>query len=293
MLIYQYPLCSTSSLVSNNSRTERLSLLFGTCANSLGFNEEVDCLGCYCQPYIDGDKFIVQLNTNVYQTELTGYVTDLDNNVISNVLDIVWTSLLTEYGAFINVELDMDMLNLLAGQDCFKVYIKTRDINDNTSIWYSVPFCRLNCDEPSVLICSDYTKRDCNNTIYSYSVIHNASSIPAVVYSNCFRLKGVLEKRSVAIENTYDELETSLSTRVVHTKSKSIDQYELRIWGIPDWQVDRLKAVLGGTTLTIKQNNRTYTLEVKSGLEKNTEIGNLWYPVIKLEKSCQKTLKSC
>jgi hypothetical protein len=289
MLIYQYPLCSTSSLVSNNSRTERLSLLFGTCANSLGFNEEVDCLGCYCQPYIDGDSFIYQIHTDIFQTdEIDVKILDLDGNVLSVVTDMEYTALLTEFGAFINFVFNMDILALQAGQDCFKVYIKTQQ-----GISVSVPFCRLKCDEPSVLICSDYTKRDCNNTIYSYSVIHNASSIPAVVYSNCFRLKGVLEKRSVAIENTYDELETSLSTRVVHTKSKSIDQYELRIWGIPDWQVDRLKAVLGGTTLTIKQNNRTYTLEVKSGLEKNTEIGNLWYPVIKLEKSCQKTLKSC
>ena len=32
---------------------------------------------------------------------------------------------------------------------------------------------------------------------------------------------------------------------------------------------------------------------VKSGFEKGVNVGSLWFPVIKLEKSCQKVLKNC
>ena len=290
MLIYEYDLCDTGSLVSNNSRTERLPILFGNCSNKLGFNEDVDCFGCYCQPYIDGDKFIIQLPTDIYYESPNFSVTTLENEFIAYINSIVTsTSLLTEYGAFINIELDMDLISAEAGTDCFKVLVKFSD----SSLFYTAPYCKMKCDEPSVLICSDYTKKDCNGTIYTYQVIHNASSIPAVVYSNCFRLKGELEKRSIGVENTYDEIATSLSTRVVHTKTKIIDQYDLRIWGVPEWQVERLKAVLGGTNLTIEQNGRKLSLEVKSGFEKGVNVGSLWFPVIKLEKSCQKVLKNC
>jgi len=297
MLIYEYPLCLTASIVSNNSRTDTLDLIFGECTDPLGFNEE-DCQGCYCQPYIMSDKFVYQIRNNVFEDE---GVTSLDiysveNVFIANVPIFESTSYLTEQGAFTNILFNMSELNILAETGCFKVQVTFSD-----STYMSEPFCLISldtncdsCEEPTLLFCSEYNYMDCNNTIYSSKVFHNASSFPTFEYSNCMRLKAVLERKTIAEENTYDEINTSLSTRIVHTKSKTIDQYELRIWGIPEWQVDRIKAVLAGKNLNITATNgRVYRLQVKSGFEKGNDKGTLWFPVVKLEKSCEIINKNC
>jgi hypothetical protein len=289
MIIHTYPLCLVGTETSNDSRTERLQLIFGDCARVLGFNEEDECGACYCQPFIDGDKFIFQIPLESYDVVKSVDLYTLDEVFIANVELFDATSLLTEFGAFTNLEFDMSTYSTLAGVDCFKVLVSYTDIR-----YMSGGFCKVQCNEPTLLFCSDYTKKDCNGTIYNFSVIHNASTLPAVVYSNCMRLKAVIERKGVAEENTYDEVNTSLSTRIVHTKSKTIDQYELRIWGIPEWQVDRIKAVLAGKNLTITApNGRIYTLQVKSGFEKGNEKGSLWFPIIKLEKSCEIINKNC
>lgn len=289
MIIHTYPLCLLGTETSNDSRTERLQLIFGDCARVLGFNEEDECGACYCQPFIDGDKFIFQIPLESYDVVDSVDLYTLDEVFIANVPLFDATSLLTEFGAFTNLEFDMSTYSTLAGVDCFKVQVTYGD-----TTYMSGGFCKVQCEEPTLLFCSDYNKKDCNGTIYNFSVIHNASTLPAVVYSNCMRLKAVIERKGVAEENTYDEVNTSLSSRIVHTKSKTIDQYELRIWGIPEWQVDRIKAVLAGKNLTITATNgRIYTLQVKSGFEKGNEKGSLWFPIVKLEKSCEIINKNC
>ena len=289
MIIKTYPLCLVGEEVSNNSRTERLELIFGNCGTALGFNETDECGACYCQPYIEGDKFIYQIPLSSYDVVTRVDLFTLDSAFIANVPLFDATSLLTEFGAFTNIEFNMDTLNTLAETYCFRVQVRYGD-----TTYMSEPFCKVKCEEPTLLFCSDYNNKDCNGTIYNYTVIHNASTIPAVVYSNCMRLKAVIERKGVAEENTYDEINTTLSSRIVHTKSKTIDQYELRIWGIPEWQVDRIKAVLAGKNMTITAvNGRIYTLQVKSGFEKDNERGSLWFPVVKLERSCEIINKNC
>jgi len=282
MIIYTYPLCSAGSVVSNNSRTERLKLRFGTCSSPLGFDEEIKCGSCYCQPFIDGDKFVYQIQTDTYKVVSNLKVYSIDNIFIANVPIFTAVSIYSNYGTYSNIEFDMSVLNALAGTDCFKIQVNYADES-----YMSEPFCKIVCNE-SILICSDYNKKDCNGTIYKADVIHNASGF-LPVYSNCMRLRGTLEYNGVDLENTYEEVTTTVSNRVVHAKSKINDVYELRIWGIAEWQVTRLRAVLSGLNLSI--NGDTYILD--SGFTKGVSIGSLWYPVIKLRKTCELFNKSC
>ena len=284
MIIYEYDTCVSQT--SNNSRTDRIPILFGSCGNSLGFNEEIDCLDCFCQPYIDGDKFIYQIQTDVFQSTFESVV--VVNGVEVGSVELEYTSLLTNFGAFVNIEFDMDVISLVANSDCFKVNI----VMEDSTIFESTTFCRLACDEPSFLISSDYKGKDCNGTIYSYSVIHNASG-GTIPYSNSIRFKGDIELRSIAIENTYEEINTTQNDSVVHTKSKLIDQFDLRVWGVPEWQIKILKSILGGLNLKVIKGNREYSVEVKGSFDKGPEKGNLWYPTIKLEKICTKILNNC
>jgi len=289
MIIYNYPLC-TAPFTSNLSRTERLKLRFADCPHNLGFDETQGCLAsCYCQPYIEGDSFTYQIihsDSNVLPVSINVYLIDgSDMGVI--VLD--YTGFNNEYGYQTNIVFDMDAISLFAGADCFKV-----QVNFAVETYMSEPFCKVKCNSSSILLCSDYVRKDCNGVVFSFDSDFFVFPTPEVSMSNCMRLKAVLEKTSVAVENTYEEISTSLISRYRQTKGKIIDQYELRVWDIPEWQVKRLQALLAGTNLTLTDSNGdVYNLQVRGGFDKGNATGSNWFPVIKLEGICQTFNKRC
>ena len=182
----------------------------------------------------------------------------------------------------------MSDMATVAGADCFRLQF----VYDFES-YMSEPYCLIQCTESSVLICSDYDNIDCNNRVWSYSTDYYTTPGTIVPMSNCIRLKAVVDYKEVAIENTYLEVDTTISSITKHTKSRMIESKELNVWKIPQWQVQNLKAILGGKNLRITIGTDTQYYQVKGGFTKGNDNSSMWFPTIKLEKICQIFNKSC
>lgn len=278
--------------VSNFSATERVKVPIGSCANNLGYDEPCGCLSKYCQLYKDTDTFVTQLyltnglqtliRIDIYKSTTGSYVGTVPYGVGSNTKSI-WN----EYGVQSTTLIDMGAIRTLAGADCFYLdYIYTSEH------YVSAPYCLVGCEEKSFLISSDYTTIDCNNRVWNYNILYDEDGNNIVPMSNQIRLKGVLEFNAVGIDNVYEEVDTSISTRRVHTKSSRVNNYDLRVWRVAEWQVKNISAILGGTNLKITDDNGSAFYECKSGFQKNAP-GSDWFPVIQLQQTCSIFNKNC
>lgn len=289
MLIYTYPMCVTPT--STNSATERVKVPISNCAKNIGFDEDCGCLSKYCQLYKDEDVFTVQLylqnglqtliRTDIYDLNDT-LVATLDYGVGSNTKSI-WN----EYGVQSTTLLNMHELREKGAVDCFYL-----DFIFDEEHYVSAPYCLVGCEEKSFLISSTYNTIDCNNRVWNYNILYDEDTNNIVPMSNEIRLKGVLEFNAVGIDNVYEEVDTSISTRRVHTKSSRVNNYDLRVWRVAEWQVKNISAILGGTDLKITDDNGSAFYECKSGFQKNAQ-GSDWFPVIQLQQTCSISNKNC
>jgi hypothetical protein len=292
MLIYQYPICVM--LNSNNSATERVKVPIGFCATNLGFNHTPLCNECYCQPYELTDRFTTQLSLvtgtqeliriDIYSQDgstLLGALTD-------DVLDWQSTSSFNEFGSQSTTSYLMSTIRDKVEVDCFRITF-VYEFEE----YMSEPYCLVKCEEPTILICSDYDILDCNDKVWGYNTDYYTTPGTVTPMNNCMRLNAVLDYHETDIQNEYVTIDTSISSVTKHTKSKLIDSIELRVWGIPEWQVKLLKAVLGGKNLRITVNGETQYYQVKGGFNKGNTISSMWFPVIQLEQVCQIFNKSC
>jgi hypothetical protein len=283
-------MCSVASATSNNSATERLSVPLGNCATNIGFNHDVLCGECYCQPYLITDTFTTQLSL-FYGTQdlIRIQIFSADGlTILANTTTFNSTTSWNEYGVQSTTSFLMSDMATLAGTDCFRL----KFVYDFES-YMSEPYCLIQCTESSVLICSDYDNLDCNNRVWSYSTDYYTTPGTITPMSNCIRLKAVVDYKEVAIENTYLEVDTTISSITKHTKSRMIENKELNVWKIPQWQVQNLKAILGGKNLSITIGTDTQYYQVKGGFTKGNDNSSMWFPTIKLEKVCQIFNKSC
>lgn len=288
MLIYTYPMCSTTT--SNLSSTEILSVPLGSCIKNNGFNHDPNCGECYCQPYIDGDIFTIQLIIPRIEQLDRIDIYDLNGNLLGSQgftggqSVTIWN----EYGVQSTTQIEMSELRNIAGVDCFYLNF----IYDTVS-YRSEPYCLLKCNESSVLICSTYDRVDCNGKVWGYNnELYKTPGID-VPMNNCIRLKAVLELNDAAIENTYEEVDTTISSIVKHTKSKMTEVRDLRIWSVAEWQVLNIKSILGGKSLSVENQSGKDYYQVKGGLAKNNDKSSMWFPIVKLEKICQIFNKTC
>lgn len=288
MIIYTYPMCSTTT--SNRSATERVSIPLGTCVNNLGFNHTPNCNECYCQPYIDGDLFTIQLNLSKVEELLRIDIYDLNNTLVGTLSYASGQSVTiwNEYGVQSTTQIEMSELRGIAGIDCFRLNFVYTSVS-----YMSEPYCLLTCNESSALICSTYDRVDCNNRVWGYNTEYYKTPGRDVPMNNCIRLKAVLEFTDNAIENTYEEVDTTISSIVRHTKSKLTEIRDFRIWSVPEWQIKNIKSILGGKNLSVDYNNNLDYYQVKGGLTKNNDKSSMWFPNVKLEKVCQIFNKSC
>lgn len=289
MLIYTYPMCGVA--VSNTTSTERVKVPIGNCANNLGFDEPCDCMSSYCQLYKDTDTFTIQLSLqNGLQTLIRIDIYDLDNNLVASKPYGLLTntkSIWNEYGVQSTTLIDMGGLHDIAGVDCFYLDF----IYDNEH-YVSAPYCLVKCEDKSFLISSTYTSIDCNNKVWNYQTLYDEDANSIVPMSNEIRLKGSLNFIARSGENVYEEADTSITTRRIHTKSTQIYEYELRGWSIPEWQVKLLSAILGGSDLKITDEKGSALYETNGGFSKNA-MGSDWFPLIKLQQVCSIFTKNC
>ena len=290
MLIYTYPMCSVASATANDSATERLSVPLGNCATNIGFNHDVLCGECYCQPYILTDTFTTQLSLHYGSQELLRIdVYSADGaTLLGSTTTFNSTTSFNEYGVQSTTQFLFSDIRDVTTENCYRLQFVY-----DFEAYMSEPYCLIQCTESSVLICSDYDNIDCNNRVWSYSTDYYTTPGTIVPMSNCIRLKAVVDYKEVAIENTYLEVDTTISSITKHTKSRMIESKELNVWKIPQWQVQNLKAILGGKNLRITIGTDTQYYQVKGGFTKGNDNSSMWFPTIKLEKICQIFNKSC
>lgn len=287
-LIFTYPGCVGN--VSNQSRTERVTLRLAQCVDSGGWNHTPLCLECYCQPYLEDDVFTFQIGLPYDQLFVSMKIYDLDGNYLNAIIPD-HTTYWDIYGVQSNVKLDMGIVLAAAGTPCFRV-----ELNYSDNSYMSEAFCPVLCDQETVLIYSDYDNIDCNGRVFDFSDAYSSFPLPAIATRNAIRLVATLEYSGVNIENTYNEIDTSISSRIVQTKSKNINVYQLRVWGIPAWQVKHLSAILSGKNLVVQEGNNSsdaQIYQVKGGFDKGVKTGNLWFPIIQLEQQCNIFNKAC
>jgi len=285
------------SQTSNSSSTERVSLPLGICGINLGFNHNPLCDECYCQPYELTDTFTTQLSlAGGVQELLRIEIYSTDKTTLLGTLaigDFNSTTCFNEYGVQSTTSYLMSDCRDKANSDCFRLNF----VYDSEE-YMSEPYCKVQCSqyecEPStLLICSDYDVLDCNNRVWGFSSNYYTTSGDIVPMSNCIRLEAVCEFKNTDVKNDYVVIDTSISSVTKQTKTNIIDAIELRVWEIPEWQAKNLRAILGGKNLRITINGETKYYQAKSGFSKENDISNMWFPVIKLEQSCQIFNKTC
>jgi hypothetical protein len=261
----------------------------------LGLDENADCLICnegqYCQPYIDSDRFSYQIVSNHYNEPKRIEFYDLEANIIfytSDYYEFSWCKKDNVYT--INISLNMGAVidaQPLINFDCFFVKLVFDDLFVVEEVEVNTqPYCKVKCEELSIVIESTYNSYDCNGIRYK-SVADCDDSDGTLLYSNQMRLKGNFYYNSYSMDTTVSDRFNSLVKR-------SEDFYLFECYDqLPEWVVRKFKSCImgqdvrvlfykGDTLIKDYQN-----LIIRKGTEKNNDSGVKWTLKQEFSKICE------
>ena len=102
-------------------------------------------------------------------------------------------------------------------------------------------------------------------------------------YSNRIRIMGDIELINISQIRDLDEND--------HLNSyDKIEQYILRLYGLPEYVIRHLSMILEAETVSV--NGEDYSIN-DAGLEKGISKGMYWFPTISLYKKCKSHSKKC
>lgn len=240
---------------------------------------------CYCNPYIEGDKIYLQFSLPIPLDKLIGWF-----NLFGTPQNIQTTcawgidyfaSLIDENGDDITgydsigtfaSQYGIGVLNsgkpymwmeidttLIQNIDYFN--IKIRDAY--TSTFYTEPYCRVKCDQQTILVRGTYNKFDPFGGFYG-DFLTGAFTGNQNGYQAQIRVYGNIEKTSNTIEKT--------NTELVNITTKVSPVYLLRTHKLPEYVADLLTVALAGQQIFIDG----VEYESPTSVDKNNPEGSMW-----------------
>lgn len=287
---------SCGAFIDRGTATIGTSFKLVTCNKlGLGLDENADCLICkegqYCQPFIDSDRFSFQIVSNHYNDLKRIEFFDMDANIIyytSDYYEYSWCEKDNVYT--INMSINMAEIidnNPLINFDCFYISMVFDDLFVEEEInVLTQPYCKMLCDQLSIVIDSLYKNYDCNGTRYK-SMDDCDSSFGTLMYTNAMRLKGNFYFNSFSMDTTVSDTFSSLVKRVE-------DFYIFECHDLlPEWVVRKFKSCVMGNDVRVlfyKGNtliSDNQNLLVRKGVENSNDGGIKWVLKQEFSKICE------
>ena len=158
-----------------------------------------------------------------------------------------------EFNLCVQNRINEGMSDYLAIAACYDIICPEQE-----SIW-SEPYCRIRCNEETILLTGEYTKYDCNGNYYGPFNGGLPNAFKAQV-----RIYGEVVKQSYTFEETL--------INNVRKSSARRDNYTLYSKKLPPYVVEQVAKVFGSKRVTIDGIEYKGTLS----LNKNFDEGQMW-----------------
>ena len=283
MSAYTYP--SNYVFQSDNSFIVKRNVTFKDCvptppAGSCDLFNATRCGNdeCYAQPFVSEILYFQWRFAMPLSMSLSFAVSLVDEDFNAISYSVPLTSYGLGYDAKLQVYqwLNIDTSLIPANVDYFHVKVV---YGGSSLLWYSEPFERVACDEPTVVISADAIGKDCFNnfhkTLPNYSGTDNG-------YASQIRIYGTLEKVGHSItKETTEEVEVSTTIEQIFSLRTSRK--------VPQYVADKLAECFSGSTLFI--DGIIYT--GGSSIDKDFEEGKMWIISTELKQTCVKDNFAC
>jgi hypothetical protein len=241
----------------------------------------------YCQPFITGDQIYLQWSFPM-PMDVDGKPTmdfeDLIDAILhddTNDTDLALNQFASHYGVgfdengkpFQWMQIDT---GLLTGIDCFHLELSIDGYS--TCEWISEPWCRVKCDERTILMSSTYTGHDCNGLFYDpfAEYLDDDNGYIAQV-----RVYGSIEFVGVEINKEYSNDQV--------TYGEDINNYRIRIKKIPPYVANQMITVMSGKAVTVDG----IEILTASKIDKNNDDGQMWIPDMEVKTPRCKLFFDC
>lgn len=262
----------------------------------LSFNNNNECADCnadnpYCLPFISTDKFMYQVSLRELDEVNPITFSTFVNGVLSQTLTPKWSWCKKDDLYTLNIEVDFSLIT----DECFyfRFDINTTNIITPLIQLYSQRYCKVKCNEYTILLDSLYSSVDCNG--YTYQTIelkplgdcdrYSGNTTIPIKYSNRLRIYGRMFYEGYNIETTVNDL--------YKEKSKVLtDTYFFRCHKfLPTYLVHKFKSVILGKNIQIREYREDVMIGsgeylVFKGTSINNEQGSQWNVVQEFNKKC-------
>jgi len=271
-------------------------------------------------PFIDGDLYMFQFQQSVNESATNGWYNGNNSGAVASFdilpccgteiridwLDyfdqIVFQSFVGKYGITTHDQQQIEIpiqqiqfdLNAIAqilianGIDpCFSIqfdFATSGTFPDpaEKQTYCSEPFKLISCNEPTVLIESEFTKTDCFNFYYGENWIDEIGT--PFPYENKIRIPASFEQTNFQIsKNVIESTRRAVSSELCET-------WTLNSYALPPRMAKIVANIMTGAN--IKVNNQPFTFT--GDIPKNNDISTRWYISANFENcDCNHQLTSC
>lgn len=244
-----------------------------------------DCNNCsisYCIPYITGDTFTIQFRPVISIGEddtivLNVYDANGEYVATTDIGDVIFGYFVKNGISYFNVKIDMAFIANKYNIDCFSIQIKLVGEFGQQVLDDLIPFCLAKCNQPTLVIESEYPNVDCLGNIYGgESFLGDETAI----FTNAIRIAAVIEYVDNVIEKDFSADTDDLSM----TWSRL---YRLRaISNIGNHAAKVIANIIAGKNVLVDGER----FIVKKGFDRKNEASTDWFPQIELIQQCNKNL---
>lgn len=250
----------------------------------------------YCQPFIKGDiiklqysyditkyfkAFVEFINTETMLPEAVVFTTETGvDSTLSYYLNIFidtnqpifdtltcWYLKVKLYGCNLEKNPAFNLCvdeKLVGGLTLYEAQAECyEEICEIADFIASEPYCLVQCNEPTLLICGEYTDKDCEGNYYGNFILPNGKEAPNN-YVPCFRVRGVIEP------DGYEFVKTQNFTKTI--KSQQKERFILYLQPVPYYVAKQVSIAFNSQRLTI--DGQEYSGALK--LNKNFDEGSQW-----------------
>lgn len=280
------------TLQDNNSYAYKRDFLFKSCdfqtlnpsACSAWISEKCDSDREYCQPFVSGDIIYNQIPYNPFS--FNTFEISLLNIVTGEEPDLPSDTITTQeyYNASLDYFLNFNIDTSKVDFSCFQIKLKL-GFSDGKhdpvfQVSYSEPYCKIKCEQKSILVEGTYPSIDCNGHFYGVFVGGYQS-----IYKSIFRIYGEVIK----VGFDFEQVQSVTPRQPYTTKGRTISRYRLYTSKIPPYVSEQLAQCFGAQFLFI--DGEQYLKP--SRMNKDFDEGASWIPLVDLVKECDQIDFTC
>lgn len=237
-------------------------------------------------PVTEDVTIIIQTGVDAERTDYLNVIIDTDQDIFDTLT--CWYVKISLYGCLLTEQAtaeayftcldEKQVAGLTLAQAQRECYEEMCNIGDFIA---SEPYCVVRCEEKTLMICGEYTDKDCNGNYYG-NLIQPSQQESINQFKSCYRVRAVIEPNGFAISETLNNLSK--------VKSQQREAFLFIVTtGIPYYVAKQIAQCFNSKQLTI--DGVAYSGAVK--LDKNFEEGSMWYPRENIFIDCEEINFTC